>query len=169
MVDQKKLNGASPYARGADIDDGESVSPSGALANGSAEFLHDLVTLAELQFQLVTIDARQGFTSLIAPIGGLLGGIVLALGCVPIALATIALVLTEETGLSPARSFALVVGVGGLLSLLMTVTCYWLLKRCLQMFSRSQREWRQNIRWFKETLRRVRQRPAESGVWPLHR
>jgi hypothetical protein len=173
MVGQTKLNanGATSQRYDAPSDESESLSPSGAVAQSSSEFVHDLVTLAELQAQLVVLDGKQGLTRLVAPVAGVLFGAILALGCVPVALATIALVLTETTGLSPARSFALVVGVGGLVALVLIVACAWLLKRSLKMFARSQREWQQNVRWFKETLRRLRGKSsaAPTSSWTGHR
>jgi hypothetical protein len=173
MVDQTKLNGngTSAHRNSPAGDETESLSPSGAVAQSSAEFLHDLVTLAELQVQLVALDGKQGLTRLVTPVAGVLFGAILALGCVPVALATIALVLTETTDLSPARSFAIVVGVGGVVALLLIAGCAWLLKRSLKMFSRSQREWQQNIRWFKETLRRLRSKPtaAQASSWSAYR
>jgi hypothetical protein len=172
MVDQTKLdvNGTVSNKNGAPSDEAQSLSPSGAVAQSSAEFIHDLVTLAELQVQLVAIDGKQGLTRLVAPVAGVLFGAILALGCVPVALATIALVLAETTDLSAARSFALVVGVGGAVALVLIAACTWLLKRSLQMFARSQREWQQNIRWFKETLRRLRSKPVgPAGSWTAYR
>jgi hypothetical protein len=173
MVDQTKLNAnGTTTHRNADVpEESQSLSPSGAVAQSSAEFLHDLVTLAELQAQLVVLDGKQGLARLVAPVAGVLFGAILALGCVPVALATIALVLTETTDLTPAGAFALVVGVGSGVALLLVIACAWLLKRSLKMFARSQREWQQNVRWFKETLRRLRNKPATvpAGSWAGYR
>ena len=167
MVDQTKLNanGTTSHRNGNFAEENQSLSPSGAVAHSSAEFLHDLVTLGELQAQLVILDGKQGLARLVAPVAGIVLGTILALGCVPVALATIALVLTETTDLTPASAFALVVAVGSVVALILIALCAWLFKRSLKMFARSQREWQHNVRWFKETLRRLRNKPAAS---PTH-
>jgi hypothetical protein len=86
--------------------------PPRAVARGTAEFLHDVTTLAELQGKLVALDLRQGLAKLITPFAALLAGIAVGLGCVPIALAALALTLKETTSLTYAASFGISLLVG---------------------------------------------------------
>src|SRR5688500_2820931 len=94
MVDQadvKPTNGR---------DEGRSELPPRAVARSTGEFLHDVTTLAELQGKLLLVESKQGLTKLVMPIALLVLGVVIALGCVPIALAALAITLVQAAEFS---------------------------------------------------------------------
>src|SRR6476619_1552907 len=47
---------------------GHTELPPRAMARSTAELLHDMVTLAELQGKLALLDLREGFAKLLAPV-----------------------------------------------------------------------------------------------------
>src|SRR5688572_25706998 len=87
---------------------GRAESPPHAVVRSASEFVHDVLTLAELQGKLFMVDFQDGLKKLIWPAIGLAVGGVLALCCVPLALTTIALAIEELTTLSFAQSFGIV-------------------------------------------------------------
>jgi hypothetical protein len=141
--------------------------PPQAVARGTAEFLHDVATLAELQGKLVVVDFREGMVKLLMPAMALcLGGIV-ALGCVPVALVTLAIVLKSTTSLSLSASFGIALLVGVVLSGLLLVCALAALKSKIRIFDRSLYEWGRNMKWIKDTLRRLGQNsPAGHSFHP---
>jgi hypothetical protein len=131
--------------------------PPRAVARGTAEFLHDVTTLAELQGRLVLVDLRGGISKLVASAIVLCLGIVVALGCVPIALAALAITLAETTGLSLAASFGISLAAGLVLAVILIIPAALALKGGVRMFDRSLHEWRRNVQWVKDTLKRLGQ------------
>jgi hypothetical protein len=137
--------------------------PPRAVARSTAEFLHDVATLAELQGTLVMIDLREGLAKLITPAIALCVGIVVGLGSVPIALAALAITIQETTSLSLAACFGISLLVGLVLTLLLTIPALILLKRGVRMFDRSLYELGRNTKWVKDTVKRF----GQSGPpWP---
>jgi len=137
--------------------DGQRELPPQTVARSGAEFLHDLTVLAELQGKLLLVDFRQGLWKLLTPFAVLMVGTSLALGSVPIALAALALTLVETTKLTLAQSLgiSLLVGVG--LSAVLTLVGWTGLRSNLSFLNRSYAEWRRNLQWAKDTLKRLGQ------------
>jgi len=92
-------------------------------------------------------------------------GIAWGLGCLPIALVALAVALKEITTLSLSASFgiALLVGLG--LSALLAIPAIFALRAEVHMFDRSLTEWRRNLQWFKDTLKRLPQSTSPHH-WP---
>lgn len=70
MVDQAEVTTA----------DGRTELPPRAVARGTAEFFHDVTTLAELQGKLVIVDLREGVSKLVIHAVLLVVGAVIGLG-----------------------------------------------------------------------------------------
>lgn len=153
-----------PYPNGRSSH-GASPTPVPDLARSSAEFLHDITTLAELQTKLIQLEARQAGRQLRMPVAGFIAGLTLAIGCVPIALAALGLALAEYTQLTYAASFGIVVLIGLALSGVTLFVSYRLWRKGVHVFERSQSEWQRNVQWFKETLKRFSQRAGSSRAY----
>jgi hypothetical protein len=155
MVDQAQVTMA----------DERTELPPQAVARGTGEFLHDVLTLAELQGKLALVDLREGTAKVVVTLVALIIGIAWGLGCFPIALVALAVALKESTTLSLSASFgiALLVGLG--LSALLAIPALIALKAEMHMFDRSQSEWRRNLQWFKDTLKRLPHTTSASH-WP---
>lgn len=146
MVDQAQVN--SPGR--------QSAAPIQA-ARGTADLLHDMLTLAELQWQLFALDGRQYVRGLLWPAVWLACGTALALSCLPLALVVLALALVETTSLSIAQAFGVALAVGFGLALGLIGSVVWFVRRRLVFLQRSKSQWQQNLRWLKDMLQRVKQ------------
>lgn len=152
MVDQaQQINGRA------------SETPPRAVARSAGELIHDLVTLAELQGRLALIDARDGVSRLSMAVAMLGAGVLVVGGCIPIALAALALVLVETTTLTNAQAFGIALLVGLLIAALLAGIGYWYLRSGGNVFERSQAEWRQNLRWAKDALKANRSGTSFTG------
>jgi hypothetical protein len=150
MVDQAEVTPAN----------GRTELPPQAVARGTAGFLHDVATLAELQGKLFTVDLQQGVSKLVTPIVVMVLGIVVALGCVPIALMTLAHAIDELTPLTLWPSYLISLIVGLLMSALLALPAYARLKSGINIFDRSLAECRRNTQWAKDTLKRLGSQPS---------
>lgn len=149
MVDQAKV-----------ATDGPVESPQRAAARNVAELLHDVLALAELQGQLLAIEAREQLTRSIAPTIVMVCGVVLALSCLPIALVCLALFLDELTALSTAQSFLVTLLVGVVAAVALVLGSVWYLRRTIGLLERSRAEWSMNVRWVRGVLKRL----GKSGI-----
>jgi hypothetical protein len=145
MVDQAQVN--NPGSAAAAARDG---------ARSTADFLHDLLTLAELSWQLLALDSRQFARRLIWPAIGLACGAALGVSCLPLALVVLALALEETTTLSLAQSFGAALGVGVGVATSLVCGVIWFVRRRLTFLERSKGQWHHNVRWLKETLERLK-------------
>jgi hypothetical protein len=160
MVDQAQITcttekPTSPTPTSETRSQGRTELPPQAVARNSASFLGDFATLAELQGKLLVVDLREGTNKLIFSLVLLVAGTVIALGCVPVALAALALLIGELTNLTPAACFGIALLVGLVLAGALAVPGLFAVKKGLWMFDRSQTEWRKNVQWFKDTIRRA--------------
>lgn len=142
--------------------------PPRAVARSTAELLHDMATLAELQGKLVLIDMQEGTARLLVEMMMIAIGAAIGLGCVPIALAMLALIIAANTTLSLPVSFAIALATGLVLACILAIPACLAVKRNIHVFDRSLAEWRRNRQWFKETLRRVgKSSPQRSSPLPM--
>ncbi len=153
MVDQAPLKSTN----------GRSESPPRAVARSAAEFVHDVLTLGELQGKLFIVDVETGLQKLIWPAVGLAVGAVMALCCVPLGLATIALAIDETTRLTLAQSFGVVLGGAALFAVLLVTAAVMYLRHGWNMFDRSRTELSRNLQWSKDMLRRWGRRSTRPG------
>jgi hypothetical protein len=112
----------------------------------------DIASLAELQMRLFRLDFQEAAARLILP--AVFGAIalVLALGCVPVALLGFGYLLRELSGLSFWASFLIVAG-GAIVVVAALLTVAWFrVRSSLHVLHRSQEELKRNIRWIKQVL-----------------
>jgi hypothetical protein len=132
---------------------GAEVPPGQAIRLNMADFAHSLTTLAELQGQLLVLDARQTARHLVAPITlAVLGGI-LGLGCVPVVLTGIAYLLISLAEWSFPAAFLVTGCVALLIAAGLAVTAWLLLRKDLTTFDRSRVELARNLTWLKQVLK----------------
>lgn len=127
-------------------------SPASKVGSNLAGLTHDLMTLAELQCQLVAVDLRDGLSKSLIPVVMIIGAILLALGTMPVILLGIGWSLVTSAGLSIGITFLLV----SLAALILAGLVAWWgstqLIQALSVLKRSQNELRENIRWVKQAL-----------------
>jgi hypothetical protein len=141
-------------------DHADSTSPAGDIRQGMTQVLRDMVTLGELQAELMQVDLRNFMTSRVVPTV-LLGAvaIIAALASLPILLASLAYYLVEVANLTVASAFLAAAGVGLLVAAICGGTAWQRLRSRNDAFARSRIELARNVRWLKQVLGR----PAETA------
>ena len=134
-------------------------SPKG-VAKGMGELTHDIVSLAELQFELFRVDCREGLRKIMIPVALLLFAGFVAVGTVPIALILVAEFLVQTAGLSRAAAFSIAAMSGVIVALAIGVVGWSYLRGIIRVFERSREELTQNMTWIKHALKRSE--PVES-------
>jgi putative superfamily III holin-X len=160
MVDQTTMNDRT-NGRGADGNH-SNLGSTRTAARNMAHLLHDAVTLAQLQMRLFVLDCRQLKTKLGKSLIAIAAGIVLALACVPVALAGVALFFRDVAGLSRLGAVWLTFGLAFLVAAICVGCGIWWLRRATNVFESSRVEFTQNIERLKEMLWRS-SHPTESA------
>jgi hypothetical protein len=137
-----------------------STPPPNGVAKGMGELVHDIVSLAELQFELFRIDCREGLKQMLVPVALLLVAGIVAAGTVPIALIFVAELLVQAAGLSRAAAFSIVALSGVIMAVAMGVVGWSHIRRVVRVFERSREELTCNMTWIKHALKRPA--PVES-------
>jgi hypothetical protein len=133
---------------------GSVQEPSEGVAKDLGELTHDVVSLAELQFELFRNDCRDGLKGLLIPVALLLLAGILAAGSVPVALIFIAEILAQTAGLSRAAAFSIAV-LGGLIAAAALGVVGWShIRGAGRVFERSREELARNMSWIKQSLKR---------------
>jgi hypothetical protein len=141
---------------------GNAKSPTRVVAQNMSELAHDVVTLIELQTQLVKEELSGWTRSMVTPLVLLVIGVVLGLSCLPIALLCLAHVLVEFAGLSQATSLLITVLIGYLVAVAVAALGVYRLRRSLHPLQRSREEFTRNISWIKRVLKH-KQNPATTS------
>ena len=118
------------------------------------ELTHDIVSLAELQFELFRNDCRKGLKGLLIPVALLLVAGIVAIGTVPMALILMAELLTQVAGLSRAAAFSIAALSGFIVAVALGVAGWSYTRGVGRVFKRSREEWTRNMTWIKHTLKR---------------
>ena len=136
------------------LEQSEKAEPLRSVARNTSEFAEDILTLAELQFQLFSLDCRECAGTQVRPAMYALAGGLLALGLVPICFLALAATLIEYVSLSPAQALGVSLAVGAMISGTLLICASRAFKSINAPFARTQREWDSNIRWFRNMMRR---------------
>lgn len=137
-------------------------TPAGQMMKSMGELTHDVVTLAELQYDLLKTDVRDSLQRLITPIIAIGAALLLLAACFPIALACLAVVLIELVGLQAWLSVLIATITG----LVFAGAMAWYAKIKVQdsfvAFNRSRSEFNRNIKWLKRVLKPSTRRAAKT-------
>ena len=129
-------------------------APPDGVAKDMGELTHDIVSLAELQFELFSNDCRKGLKGLLIPVALLLVAGIVAIGTVPMALILMAELLTQVAGLSRAAAFSIAALSGFIVAVAMGVVGWSYTRGVGRVFRRSREEWTRNMTWMKHVLKR---------------
>ena len=133
---------------------GSTRSPPKGLAKNMGELTHDIVSLAEFQFELFRSDCREGLRRMLVPVALLLVAGTVAVGTVPIALMLIAELLEQAAGLSRAAAFSIAALGGFIVAVAMGVVGWSYMRGVVRVFERSHEELNRNMTWIKHALKR---------------
>jgi hypothetical protein len=159
MVHQTQVTMETTTWTAPDPHHGNHRSAASGVRDGVGELLHDVVSLGELQAQLLAVDARESVQHAKLPIALVAIGAVLGLGCVPVLLLAMGEAFYElldwPRSLSYLASGVIAALAGGLL--------LWLgigkFNAVIGVFKRSSEELSENVRWVKYALTRGRRPP----------
>lgn len=121
-----------------------------SVVSNFGEIVGDAATLAELQFQLLQIDAKESVRHLILPTAVTVVGLLLAAGCFPIALLALANLIHELGGLPMSASAGIAVAIGAICAVATIVAGVLGLKHAVKYFDRTISELRKNVKWLKQ-------------------
>lgn len=132
------------HAPSADIERGKS---------GSVRQLgSDVLTLAELQADLLQADLREWGRAFVRGVAALVAALVFALASVPVLLLSLGYYLAAATELSLSTSMLIAAAVSVAIAAIFGTVGAMLLKREQPMLHRFRSELRHNVRWLKEML-----------------
>lgn len=135
--------------------------PPRAMRRNLGQLGSDVMTLAELQVELLQVDMREWLRACTGPIILLLSAMLLGLASFPILLLSLAYGLGYVTDWSLAARLLAAGGVGLVTAGACALIAVQLLRRDVKILSRSTAELRRNVRWLKEVLTR-----SKSAVVP---
>lgn len=138
------------------------LAPPNGVAQGMGDLTRDVVSLAELQFELFSNDCRRGLKGLLTPFTLLLLAGIVAAGTAPVALICLAEVLAQAAGLSRAAALSITALGGFVAAVALGVVGWHRIRGMGRVFERSREELTRNMTWIKDALKR----PAPSGAEP---
>jgi len=142
MADQASVN----QSRGNGNGGGESVVGS------IAGFGTDVANLADLQLKLATLDFNEATAKATLPLSLLVGGLVVLLGSVPVAIAGAALLIASALGISLGLTLLLTAIVVMIAAGASVAFAGLRLTRSFEVFRRSREELVRNISWIRTVL-----------------
>ncbi len=150
MARETEVNGANA----------RSAAPRAVVEN-IGEFVHDVVTLSELQSKLFVADLKDFRSGTVAP-GSLMGlASVLFVGCVPVLLMGIAWLLVDYDVLAPGWALLAAGSGGAIVAGLMALTGWFIFRRQLAILDRSRAELEKNVTWIKSVLKHSGRTPRD--------
>jgi cytochrome bd-type quinol oxidase subunit 1 len=127
-------------------------SASRGFARGVGNLTHDILTLADLQVQLLSADVQECSQRLLIPALLLCCGVAVGLACFPIALTAFALFLAQQFSISAPTGFVIAFLVGGIFGALLSIVGWRQVVRQLGVLRRSQQELIRNLRWIRKVI-----------------
>lgn len=128
-------------------------APARSMSHSVRQLSSDVITLMELQAELLQVDVREWVQSFIRPLVALVAAAIILLATAPVALVSLGYLLAATTELSLWGAMMTAAGVGLGLAAFSAGIGVWLLKRDRRMLHRFSAELRKNVQWLKETLR----------------
>ncbi len=136
---------------------------SKGLGGDVGKLAQDVLTLAELQVQLLVTEVREFFQSAVVSSLLMLCGALLGMACAPIALVSGAFFVVEIFEVSLAVGFLTVALIGASLSaMLCALAAYRFRRKSFTFLQRSRAELECNLNWFKNVLSRNRTTQKDS-------
>ncbi|QDT75501.1 phage holin family protein [Lacipirellula limnantheis] len=131
----------------------ESPAPARSMGRSVRQLGSDVITLMELQAELLQVDLREWLHSFIRPLAALLGAAIILLATAPVALVSVGFLLAAKTELPLWGAMMTATLIGLLLAAASAGVGFWLVKRDRRVLQRFRTELRKNLQWLKETLR----------------
>ena len=133
---------------------GRASSPTTGVRQGLGGLLHDVTTLAELQVELLKLDATAASRRAVLPASLIGAAVVLALSAVPLLLVALAQLLRDQAQWPAALATLTALLTGLVIAGILGWVGYRGLQRTLEPLARSRDELNRNIAWLKTALQR---------------
>lgn len=124
---------------------------------------HDALELAELQAQLLKMDAKATSKRIQLTAVLVVVGLVVLLSSLPVALIAVAETIAAQSSLGIPAAYAVATVSALLLSAVLIGIGYWRLKSGITTFERSSQEFRKNMEWIKSSLKQSEHPSAPSA------
>ena len=132
---------------------GSNPSPPNGVAKDVRELAHDILSLAELEYELFKIDCREGRKQMLITVALLLAAGMVAVGTVPIALILVAELFVQPGGLTRPTALSIAALIGLIIAAASGVVGWFYLHRVVRALDRSRGELSRNIAWIKGALK----------------
>lgn len=139
------------------------LSPPNGVGKDVRELAHDILSLAELEFELFKIDCRDGRKQILIAVTLLLAAGVMAVGTVPIALTLVAELWVQPGGLTRPTALSIATLTGLMIAVASGVAGCFYVRRVVRALDRSRAELARNLQWVKGVLK-----PPAPGESPEH-
>lgn len=128
-------------------------APARSMGRSVRQLSSDVITLVELQAELLQVDLREWAQSFLRPLIALLAAAIILLATAPVALVSLGYLLEAKTEMPLWGAMMTAAGAGLGLAAISAGIGVWLLKRDRRMLHRFRTELQRNVQWLKETLR----------------
>ncbi|BBO35783.1 phage holin family protein [Lacipirellula parvula] len=129
------------------------AAPAASMSRSFRQLGSDVLTLMELQAELLQLDVREWVHSFIRPLAALLAAAIILLATAPIALLSFGYLLAAKTELPLWGAMITAAATGFALAIISAGIGVWMLKHDRRILDRFSTELRKNVHWLKETLR----------------
>jgi hypothetical protein len=130
---------------------GSPPSRLGSVTKNVADFTSDIVTLMELQLQLLKADAQDCFWRIAVALSLMVAAFAALLGCFAMALMSLAYGLIQ-LGFSAWSAFLTAAGLGMVVVIVLGMIGWLFGRKAPTVFHRSQDEFKSNVDWVKQVL-----------------
>jgi hypothetical protein len=127
-------------------------TPARAMTRNVSQLGSDVITLVELQTELLQVDLREWAQGFVKSVVAMVAALVLLLSSLPVLLISLGYFINQMSDLSLAASMLIAAGVGILVGAILAGVGVWLLKREQGMLHRFRRELKHNVAWLKQVL-----------------
>jgi uncharacterized integral membrane protein len=142
-----------------------------AMRRNVSQLGSDVITLVELQTELLQVDLREWATGFVRSVVAMIAALVLLLASTPVLLISVGYFISQASDLSLGVSMLIAAGIGILVAAVFAGLGVWMLRREQGMLHRFRRELKHNITWLKHVLSSPAEttaaRPTYSSAQPV--
>ena len=131
---------------------GQPAAPVKAMTRNVSQLSSDVITLVELQAELLQVDLREWAQGFAKSVVAMVAALVMLLASMPVLLISLGYFIDQQSELSLGTSMLIAAGIGILIAGILAGVGVWLLKREHNLLHRFRRELKHNITWLKQVL-----------------
>ncbi|HEX6961469.1 MAG TPA: phage holin family protein [Lacipirellula sp.] len=128
------------------------AGPAHVMRRNISQFGSDVITLVELQAELLQVDVRDWAKGFVKSVVALVAALVILLASLPVLLISLGYFIREMSDWPLSASMLIAAGVGILLAAILGGVGAWMLKRDHGMLHNFTTELKKNIAWLKQVI-----------------